>query len=203
MVTLSQRRAEYRAVAVMRSLQHAVYVPAPDLKTLSPSARWVAVRADMARYIADNMPGEDDTDNALDRLRQYRMPWSESAYNRIMDGIRDAGIALYEDEYICNDGLNKFLEAFGLDRFDEICGNQDYSCEDSDCERCNPEREYMVTATVTVSFRVTTTNSEYDVQRDVERYLSVEYAGDVDDIETETWHVDDTRNVHVEACDSW
>lgn len=201
MVTLSQRRAEYRAVAVMRSLQNAIYVPAPDLSALSPSARWVAVRADMARYIADNMPGQSHTDYALRRLQQYRMPWSESAYYRIMDDIRDAGIELYEDESICNNGLNQFLEAFGLEEFPEICGNQDYSCDDSDCESCNPVREYIVTATVTVSFRVTDTDRDaYEIRRDVQNHLSVDYDGNVDDIDTATWNVDDIGNVSVEEA---
>lgn len=167
-------------------------VATPD--TAHPSVMWLSIRSRMIAHIADHA-SERVERIAIKQLYAYGTPWTAFALADIMDDIRDRGIELCDDEYICERGFNDFLTEFGLPEYERMpmCGDDSYTCDDDDCDVCYPNTRKTVTVTVRLTFTVDNNADEYDTRRDVEKYLDIEIAGNVDDMDTDSLTFDVTH----------
>jgi hypothetical protein len=95
-------------------------------------------------------------------------PGSHHEFWDTVDQVRDFVVEQHEAGEICEDGSNDFLEYMGLAALEG-------------------RRDFEVTVTVTVTFRVADTRNDTDyIEEDVRKYLRIEVGGNVDDIDTDS-----------------
>jgi hypothetical protein len=96
--------------------------------------------------------------------------------------VRDFVVQEHYHNNICEEGSNDFLNWVGLEPLSQ------------------PQRDFAVTVTVTLTFAITGSRHDLDwVERDVRDYLRVTADGNVDDADFDDVEVR-IDNLHVEEC---